>query len=181
MLKLAPHEQKKLLQVCKGKKSISAKEYREALFGQKAKKTTNAKRVFSFVAKFIKHTQDVYELTIEGKHLSNNSILSLNFKDRLRYKKIIRQAVLDAGLIQKRLLPKKNIYAVLAPTAYNPRSRDDDSNSLTLKYVRDAIVLLDFAEDDSRKYLKEEKCKEILAQEWKLSILITTSKDKSIL
>ena len=179
MIKLTPFEQKQLLKMCKGKKSISAKEYREALSGggTQQRKNIHTKKVFSFVSTFIKHTPDTYELIVKGRHLSTNSVLSLSFKDKLRYKKILKQSILDAGLIQKKLLPKKNIYASLIPTAYNPRSRDDDNNGLTLKYIRDMIVQLGFAKDDTREYLSQGKCEEVISKEWKISMVIKTSQN----
>jgi len=177
VLKLSPHEQKQLLKAVKGKNTISAKEFREALYGKTKPREVQKKRTkteYAFIGEFLKHTHDTYEFILKGRHLSVNSINSLHFKEKLRYKMAVKKAVYDAGLVVKKILPKST-YCLLSPTAYNPKSRDDDGNSLTLKYIRDAITNLGFARDDSREYLEQKKCDEVLTKEWKISILIKIS------
>ena len=173
MLKLSPHEERKLLRATKGKKSISAKEYREALGTSSSPAKAKPKaHDFSFKVDIKRLTHNTYEVILLGKHLSVNSVNTLHFRQKLRYKNMVKKAFSDAGMIYKKILPKKAECAIFSPTVYNPKSRDDGANEATLKIVIDSLVALGFAVDDAKKYARTKKDDEVLSREWKISILV---------
>lgn len=170
MLKLTKQQKKQLLNKAKSSGgTITAKEYRKILDNTKTKKELNLN--FSF--EFTKLNDNTYFLVMFGMHLSNNRINSLSFKNRLKYASAIKQSAEVCFILNKRIIPKKPYSSVsITPTAYNPRSRDDDGNSRTLKIVRDLLETYKIVINDSRKHFTEEKCKEVLQKEYKIELLI---------
>ena len=112
------------------------------------------------------------EVLLLGKHLSTNAILGSHFRNKLRYKTAIKNAFYDAALIYKKEIEKLSINkAVIVPTVYLPRHRDDDNNSLTLKIMRDMLVNIGIVKtDDDRKHLRQTEVKEEISKEWKIKL-----------
>lgn len=143
-------------------KKISASEYKKI----KAKGTVKKKN-FSFTAEK-KVIGDAICITLYGKHLSYNAYNALHFRDKLKYKKAIKRAFLTIQRHQNPFFTVKLRYVV-----YNPKSRDDGANALTLKVIRDAIVLKGFFPDDSRKYIPDTPIEEeVISKEYKIEFFV---------
>jgi hypothetical protein len=171
MLKLTPQEAKSVLKASKGKNSISAKDYREAISNSKHKISKGTKHNFSFSLEVIKISDIEYNFILTGRHLSTNSVNSLGRGDSIRYKNSIKHAFNDYFLMNRFKRPKHKFpYAEMTPIFYNPRSRDDDSDAGTMKIVRDSIVNAGYLVDDDRKHLKQHKYQEIISKEWKIIV-----------
>jgi len=189
MLNLTPLQEKSLLQAVKGKKSITAKEYRDSMrckatkkkslqmsskeFNKaRLKKTPKEKRSFTFTATIEQLEKNKkYLFTIRGIHLSTNSVNSLSFGDKLRYKTAVKKGMENAALIYRSLIPKIPFSkVVLIPTSFQTRSRDDDNLYATTKIIRDSIVSIGFVEDDKRENLRQERTEEVISKEWKIEV-----------
>jgi len=153
-------------------KSMTASEYRAL----QSKKMTSSKKEFSFTLEFeeIVPLQE-YRFILHGRHLSTNSMDSLSFKARLRYKNAIKQAFYDFAICNKKSLLKSPIdgKVEIFPTAWikSHIPRDDDGYR-TIKTIRDMIVQLGFVVDDSPEYMLQHRTKEHLADCWKIEILV---------
>jgi len=152
-------------------KSMTASEYRAL----QSKKTTS-KKEFSFTLEFeeIIPFQE-YRFILHGRHLSTNSMDSLSFKARLRYKNAIKKAFYDFAVCNKKRLLKSPIdgKVEIFPTAWIKSyiHRDDDGYR-TIKTIRDMIVQLGFVFDDSPEYMFQHPTKEHLSDCWKIEILV---------
>ncbi len=160
----------------KGKVSdrMSAVEYRELMQStNKSGATTQARRFdFTFDVSASKDKTH-YLFTLYGKHLAVNRINSLPFRSKLAYKSSIKKAADNFFIVNKKIIPKEAFSkAIITPVAYNKRSRDDDANSINLKILRDIIVSYGFLVDDSRQYLEQEKCGEVISKEWKIEVML---------
>lgn len=172
MLKLSHSEAKLLLKAAKGKSSMTAKEYREALASPKSKPIKRNKRVFAFTFKTRRLSSDTYLFTLHGRHLSTNGMNSLGRGDAIRYKSALKKAFSDNLLVDRSSRPTMAFSrVVLTPTYYNPRSRDDDSDG-TSKIIRDCIINAGYVIDDDRKHLEQRKYAEVISKEWKIEMLL---------
>jgi len=189
MFNLTAKQEASILKVAKGKQSISAKDYRNAINSKKKKspsrsitsgglrqnailKPQQKRREFSFVFTIEEIAKNKeYLFALKGKHLSTNSVNSLSFKDKLRYKTSIKNSILEAALIYRKLIPKKAFQkVVITPTTFQSRSRDDDNLHATSKIIRDSIVNIGFVVDDKRENLKQEATEEVISKDWKIEI-----------
>lgn len=172
--------------------SISAKDFLVLMQGEKnktSKGNKDSKGVaafeFRFVAKPLKKT--LWLFTLYGKHQSTNAINSFTFRKKLVYKSAIKKAAKyffeSEWLLIKQssdlsILPFKK--AVMRAVAYNPKSRDDDGCSITLKIIRDIIVSYGFLIDDKRDFLVQEKTYEVIAKEYKIDVYLEMLGDDEI-
>lgn len=176
-IKLPPNIQKKLLKEAKANNGrISAKDY-NAIVGDSAKNSDSKQNLnldFSFEIELFLEKNEV-KFTLYGRHLSTNVTNSLHFRNKLKYKSAIKKAVRTYFSVNKKKVGIKNPCntVVLFPTAYNPKSRDDDGNSVTLKILRDLITEMGYVKDDNRKYLTQEKCSEVLQKEYKIEVVLS--------
>ena len=171
MLRLTPLEVKKIQRISKGRSSISAKEYRDALANGSGEIKSKRRVGHSFTLDLTVISSSEYIFTLSGRHLSTNSVNSLGRGDSIRYKNSIKNAFIEFFYINRFKRPKvKFNYAIMTPTFYNPRTRDDDSDSATMKIVRDSIVNAGFLVDDDRKHLKQNKYHEVISKEWKIEV-----------
>ena len=171
---LSPRIEKQLLkEASKNNGSIFSKKYQKIISGTSAKNTTRNTQDFSFITKIEKIDDFSYLITVLGKHLSVNSINSLSFRGKLKYKNSLKKAFADAQLIYRNVFPRRTFSFVnVFPTVYLKRHRDDDGNAATLKIIRDNIIRAGFAIDDSREYYCEHKPLEKISKEWRIEILL---------
>ena len=192
MFKLTHKQETSIIKVAKGKQSISAQEYRDAMSIKKKKivsksmtsielrqksvlKPQQTRRDFPFVfiIEEIEKNKE-YLFILKGRHLSTNSVNSLSFKEKLRYKTRIKNSISDAALIYRKLIPKKAFQrVVITPTTFQSRSRDDDNLHATSKIIRDSIVNIGFVVDDKRENLKQEATEEVISKDWKIEIMLS--------
>lgn len=162
---------------------ISSKDFNAVISNQNDKANKNKVIDFAFSFNIQKRSENEYVFILNGRHYSTNSVNSFSFKNKLAYKKAIKQAVHDYLLINKKAFNKISLikpfsFVVLQPIAYNPRSRDDDGNSATLKVLRDAIVSLKFVPDDKRKFLRQMDVDEVIDKNYKIEIILKGSRDE---
>ena len=193
MNSLTKQQQKQLLAVAKkNNNSISAKEYKKIISSKsKPKKQTSMKsseykeflrkkpssaKEFLFSLEFEEVIPlEEYRFILNGRHLSTNSMDSLSFRGRLRYKNAIKKAFYDFALCNKKKLlsspidGKVDIY----PTAWiKSHIHRDDDGYRTIKTIRDMIVELGFVTDDSPQYMFQHPVKEVLSDCWKIEIFV---------
>ncbi len=190
---LTKQQQKKLLAAAKkNNNSISAQEYKKIVssklisnkqcsmksseYRDLLTKQSSSLKEFAFNLDFEQIIfREEYRFTLNGRHLSTNSMDSLSFRAKLRYKNAIKKAFYDFALCNKKKLlnspidGKVDIY----PTAWikSHIHRDDDAYR-TIKTIRDMIVDLGFVTDDSPRYMFQHPVKEILSDCWKIEILV---------
>jgi hypothetical protein len=153
-------------------KSMTASEYRAL----QSKNKSSAKKEFSFALEFEEVVPlKEYRFVLHGRHLSTNSMDSLSFKARLRYKNAIKQAFYDFAICNKKRLLKSPIdgKVEIFPTAWiKSRIPRDDDGYRTIKTIRDMIVQLGFVVDDSPNYMIQHRTKEHLSNCWKIEIFV---------
>lgn len=148
-------------------KSISAKEFLDL-----NKKTKDVVHQFSFEVKFERKCQFL-NFYIYGKHYSKNRMDKWHRGVLLKYKKAIKQSFNLFFLQNKEVIVDvPSLRSQITYTVYNPKSRDDDANYNTLKYVRDALVVHGIIMDDSREYLLPSVENEVLEKEYKIKVSI---------
>lgn len=160
-------------------KTMTASEYREFL-STKTKGVLKVKNneLFSFTFNIKKIDNQNYLFTLLGRHRRTNECNSwASMGKRGAYKNAIKKAANDYCLINRKYLKSilpltPSIDAEMYSIAYNPKSRDDDGNSVTLKYLRDILTNLNFIKDDNRKYFIEKDRKEVLQKEYKIEIYL---------
>lgn len=129
------------------------------------------KPILSF--SFSYHVEELgegYKITLTGRHYSKNSVNKFGRRERIRYSKAISQAAEDFRLVNMRFFrslvafEKAEVHYVF----HNPRSRDHDNNSETIKHFQDTLTTLGFIVDDNRKCLSHPKdVGETLGREYK--------------
>ncbi|CAA6807512.1 MAG: Unknown protein [uncultured Sulfurovum sp.] len=155
--------------------SLSAKEYREILL---SKQTRGDSDGFYFEYS-INENKEGYFISLLGRHYSNNSINSFSFKRKLAYKKAIHDAARIFSLKHRSFFKgiRPSTSAEVYYVFYNPKSRDSDANSMTIKYIQDTLVALRLIEDDNRKVLKRVVPKnidtEVLSKSYKSECFLT--------
>lgn len=171
-----------------GGTSISAKDFNKIILGScKTSNNTNynktaakGKKTYEYFFTFhaIKIDDKTYKFTLEGKHLATNEYNSIQSMGRQKaYKDAIKKAVYHYSLIHrseyKNILPSVPFKkSVLYPTAYNPKSRDDDGCDVTLKYLRDTLTTYKFIEDDKRENLKRMPTEEVISKDYKIELIL---------
>lgn len=130
---------------------------------------------FSFQCNIEEIETNKYLISFMGKHFAKNVIQNWHRGILLRYKKAIKQSARDGFL---RFNSVNNEFKTLNQvkvliTIYNPRSRDDDANYDTLKWMRDTFTFNNFIIDDNREVILETKEMEVISKEWKIEFEIT--------
>jgi hypothetical protein len=186
---ISPKQQKQILKKVdeSSTNSISSAEFNRILLstitGKKTKiNNTNFNKNrydFDFTFNVEKINEKVYKFTLLGKHVSTNTYNGyVSLGKRCAYKNAIKNAAYNFYLINKskfkQLLPESPFEnATIEPTAYNPRSRDDDGCSVTLKTLRDMLVTYKFLKDDNRKHVTQLPTKEVINKDYKIELLLT--------
>ena len=136
---------------------------------QKENKTKKKKYNFSFYVRSKEYkTKTIFILY--GKHYSKNVINTWNRWIKQKYKKAIHESF-HIHNKQKKL--KKYDKVSIKYIVCNPRSRDDDANYETLKFVRDAIVNINVINDDNRNIVLKTTEKEKITKNYKIFIILT--------
>lgn len=167
-MKLTKKEYRNILKTTKNdnREEMDAKDFLEKC--KKSKKDSLNFTPFEF---HIEKTHYGLKITINGKHFSKNRINSMSFKQRLKYKGLIKKASKIAYLKYKKEIPQKPLDKVnVKYFIYNPRSRDDDANYETLKIIRDTLININILEDDNRKIIKNTKETEIISKTYKIIV-----------
>lgn len=189
MVYLDKAQEKKLLQYLskQEKNNISAREFNKILATTIKKMPTQANNKsysqndkYGFCFKFLieQIDQDTYKFILLGKHISTNAFNGFaSMGKRSAYKKAIKNAAYNYSLLNKKFLNEISPIlpfekATLEPIAYNPRSRDDDGCSITLKTLRDLLTIYNFIKDDNRKCLTQLPVKEVISKEYKIELLL---------
>lgn len=166
--------------------SISAKEYNRLLkegvkldFNKTTKESTSKgtkadKYSFSFKLIVEKINDVTYKFTIEGRHYSTNDVNGwLSFGKRNAYKNAIKESFNNYFMINRKDAPKKPFKkAIMYSIAYNPSSRDDDGNRITLKPFRDMLTEYKFILDDKREFFFEFPNFERKSKIYKMEIIL---------
>ncbi len=189
ILDMSNSQSKKIIQAASGG-SISAKEFQKILGNKNApvksmtaaqynkKKDTVKSNDYSFKFEIEKISDREYRFTLHGKHLSTNTVNSLSFRNKLRYKSTIKKAISDGALIYKKLLPKQPFMKVIAyPISYQSRSRDDDNLYATSKIIRDSIVNIGIVIDDKRENFVQGRTREVISKVWKIEMIVEEASD----
>lgn len=170
--RLSKTQQHSLLEAAKRNGgTISSREYRLITA---PKNTVLKKYDFNFKfdsGKFIADADNsVYVFSLLGRHLSVNSLASLPFKQKLRYKRALKDAAkIYFATDGKQLIPPRpHSKVILHSTFFNPRKRDDDANAGTLKILRDLFVIYKFAVDDNRDIFEQTHPTEVISKQWKV-------------
>lgn len=120
---------------------------------------------------------NTYIVEFKGKHYAKNVIQNRWHRGiLLKYKKAIKEASKNAFLFAKsndilKNTPLNNVSIKIE--VYNPKSRDDDANYDTLKWMRDTLTVNGLLIDDNRTVIKQTEEKEIISKEWKIIFYIT--------
>lgn len=133
----------------------------------------NDKNEFNFECNITKDNK-TYILEFKGKHFSKNVIQNRWHRGiLLKYKKAIKEAAKNGFLMANDILPKKPLEKVeIKIEVYNPKSRDDDANYDTLKWIRDTFTVNKLIIDDNRNVIISSEEKEIISKEWKIIFYI---------
>ena len=112
----------------------------------------NSKYDFNFALEVEKINNTAYRFVLKGRHYSTNDVNRwLSFGKRNAYKTAIKKAFQDYFLVNKKEKPTECFEkAVMYSISYNPYSRDDDGNRITLKPFRDMLTEYGFIVDDKR-------------------------------
>lgn len=189
MLNLNKQQLKKLQKHLKetNSRSISAKDFNSILVESLVKKKTPSnnslfkkasKYDYNFVFNIDKLDENNYLISLTGKHISTNTFNGYaSMGRRSAYKNAIKNAAYNFSLIYrskfKELLPLSPFEKVIIePTAYNPKSRDDDGCSVTLKTLRDLLTTYKFIKDDNRECLTQMPVKEVISKEYKIELAL---------
>lgn len=170
--------------------AISAKDYKRLTESNDIKikkqkndtpifKNNENKHGFQFELKLEHINLNTYRFILIGRHYSTNDVNGwLSFGKRNAYKISIKKAFDDFFLINRKLKPKIPFdKAVMYSISYNPSSRDDDGNRITLKPFRDMLTFYGFIKDDKREYFFEYPNFEIIDKTYKTEIVLIR-KDK---
>ena len=187
---------KEILQIAKKNGgSISAKDYRALMTtgtSNKSKQTEISKKSelkspvikenkypFVFNLEVTKVNQNEYKFSLIGRHYSTNDVNGwLSFGKRNAYKLAVKKAFEQYFLINRKDKPKFPFEkAIMYSVSYNPSSRDDDGNRITLKPFRDMLTFNGFIKDDKREYFFEFPNFEVLSKQYKTEIILI-KKDK---
>lgn len=157
-----------------GKKDVSsltAVEYRELV---RISSAIDKKKEAFFFKLDVERTDYGYFVVFTGKHLSKNRVNSLSFKDKIRYKNSVKSAMEVYRLQNLRKKAFNTLQeARITYTFFNPKSRDGDANSETIKLVQDVLTRLGLIKDDTRDVIIEPpREKEIIAREYKIEIAV---------
>ena len=104
---------------------------------------------------------ELFSFTLFARHRRTNECDSgASMGKRGAYKNTINKAADDYSLLNRKYLkivlpstPSVNVEMYII--SYNPKSRDNDGNSVTLKYLRDILTNLNFIKKDRKEvYLK---------------------------
>lgn len=153
------------------KGSIDLKDFKSIVGVKKEKK----KNEFLFNCEVKQLNENDYLISFVGKHYAKNVIQTWHRGILLKYKKAIKEAAKNGFLTFYSNNPefKKLDKVKILIKVYNPRSRDDDANYDTLKWLRDTFTFNHFILDDNRKVILDSKEVEIISKEWKVEFLIT--------
>ena len=135
------------------------------------KKSIKKALSFSFTVN-IQPSEDIVIVEVVGKHYSKNVMNNWHRGTLLKYKKAIKTAFHDFFLLNKIYFDPFD-YSQIHYVVYNPKSRDDDANYNTLKYIRDCFTVHNIIDDDSRYYLAPSSEEEIISKEYKIKCIIT--------
>lgn len=120
----------------------------------------------------ISKNNNLYIIEFKGKHYAKNVIQNRWHRGiLLKYKKSIKEAAKNAFIYAQinNVLPKEPLNNVsIKIEVYNPKSRDDDANYDTLKWIRDTFTVNKLLIDDNRSVIKHTEEKEIISKEWKI-------------
>lgn len=132
---------------------------------------SNDKNEFSFLCNISKEN-NTYIIEFKGKHFAKNVIQNRWHRGiLLKYKKSIKDASKNGFLIARTndILPKEPLTKVsIIIEVYNPKSRDDDANYDTLKWIRDTLTVNKLLLDDNRSIILDTKEKEVISKDWKI-------------
>lgn len=166
---------------------ISAKEFNRILsttINEKPSEVNNKnyslRDKYNFNFKFLveKIDQNTFKFILIGKHISTNTFNGYAaMGKRSAYKRAIKSAAYTYSLLNKKvlceILPLEPFQkATLEPIAYNPKSRDDDGCSVTLKTLRDLLTTYKFIKDDNRKCITQLPVKEVISKEYKIELVL---------
>jgi len=161
---------------------LSSRELRELLLSKasrgigKNESPPRDKKTLTFNFSYsVKRHLDGFKIILNGRHYSKNNVNSFSRKERIRYSKAISKAAEDFRSVNlqffKRLTPFP--FARVEYTFFNPKSRDHDNNSETIKHFQDTLTTLGFIVDDDRKHLSHPKeVGEVLAKEYSAEAIL---------
>ena len=96
-----------------------------------------------------------YIITLSGKNISYNVFERLSIGDKQRYKKAIKEAAKIFILKNRDKLDIETLdFGYMSYISYNPYNRDDDNDSVTIKYIRDTATVYKIIEDDDKSHCK---------------------------
>jgi hypothetical protein len=186
---LTKYQEREVIKLAKQNNgSISSKDFKEILLSTlNNKKSTNNvgfnknRYDFNFEFSIDKIANTEYKITLKGKHVSTNTFNGYaSLGKRCAYKNSIKNAAYNYYMINKKkfskIIPSKPFEnATIQPIAYNPKSRDDDGCSVTLKTLRDMLVTYKLIKDDSRQYVKQLPTKEVISKDYKIELLVKST------
>lgn len=148
--------------------SISLNDFKKIM---KENALSNNSNEFYFICNISKEN-NTYIIEFKGKHFAKNVIQNRWHRGiLLKYKKSIKEAAKNGFLKAKELniLPIKPLTKVsILIEVYNPKSRDDDANYDTLKWIRDTFTVNKLIIDDNREVIISSKEEEIISKDWKI-------------
>lgn len=165
MNSITPADLKKLAKK-KGVKKVTrmtSKEYNELLRAKgQSKGTKRVLKSFSFTYSIDRYTfegKEGYEITLKGRHYSKNDTNSFSRRELIRYSKAIHKAAEEFALLNRKFIKSLVPFqkAEVEYVFFNPRSRDHDNNSQTIKHFQDTFTNLRLIIDDKRKNLSQPK------------------------
>lgn len=170
MFELSKNKINELMKISSKKGSVNIDDFKNIL-----KSKNQNKNEFNFETT-IKNENDLYIIEFNGKHFAKNVIQNTWHRGiLLAYKKAIKTSAKNAFLKAKsnNILPINPLNEVeIKIEVYNPRSRDDDANYDTLKWMRDTFTVHKLIIDDNREVIKSTIEKEIISKEWKIIFYI---------
>jgi len=168
-MKLSKSKLKELKEIESKNGKITVSDFKTIL------KTNINKDEFKFETK-IEYINNKFVITFLGKHYAKNVIQNTWHRGiLLKYKKAIKTSAKNAFLltINKSILPYTPLTKVKVNIkVYNPRSRDDDANYDTLKWMRDTFTVHKLLKDDNRNIIVSTQEEEILSKEWKIVFIV---------
>lgn len=139
----------------------------------KKKETKPKKKINKKFEMKMESIENGLKITFIGQHYPKNVIQNWHRGTLLSYKKGIKKAASDAFLIYRKFIPKIPFNKVhIDMIVYNPRSRDDDANYDTLKWMRDTFSVYKIIKDDNRNVVITRSEKEIVQKEYKIEFYI---------
>ena len=157
----------------KDNNTIDLKDFK-SIFSEKINKT-RTKLEFKFNCNIEQINENDFLISFIGKHYAKNVIQNWHRGILLRYKKAIKEAAKNGFLkfYSTNLNFKKLDKIKVLIKVYNPRSRDDDANYDTLKWMRDTLTFNNFIVDDDRTIIIHSSEAEVISKEWKIEFLVS--------